>query len=77
MNVQQVNMGDFSLPCDVSNNNKCPLVPEVERQAVFQAVHIVAHPGTSIWATHRIITACLVWRGIRKNAASWCRDCQQ
>ena len=52
-----------------------PLVPEVDRPSVFQAIHGVAHPG--ILATKRMISARFVWKGVRRDAAAMCRDCQQ
>ena len=50
-------------------------MPEVDRRAVFEAVHNVAHPG--IRATRRMISGRFVWKGIGRDVAAMCRDCQQ
>jgi hypothetical protein len=52
-----------------------PLVPLEERPAVFHAIHNVAHPG--ICATKRMLTAHFVWKGVGKDVAAMCRECQQ
>ena len=63
------------LLCDVSTGNVRPLIPAVDRQAVFQSLHNIAHPGTR--ATRRLISSRMVWRGMSSDLAAWCRSCQQ
>ncbi len=74
LQVEKVNVGDSSLLCDVARGKVRPIVPSQDRRAVFEAIHGVAHPG--IRATRRMMSARYVWRGMSKNVAAWCRDCQ-
>jgi hypothetical protein len=60
--------------CDMTCGYTCPLLPAVDRQAFFQAGHIVVHPGTR--ATQRLLTTCFFWRGMKIVMTSWCRDYQ-
>jgi hypothetical protein len=41
---------------------------------VFHAIHSVAHPGIH---AKRMVTARLVWKGVGKDVAAMCPDCQQ
>jgi hypothetical protein len=50
-------------------------VPLVERPAVFHAIHSMAHQD--IRATKRMVSACFMWKGVGKDMAAICRDCQQ
>ena len=61
--------------CDMSTGHVRPLIPEEDRQAVFLAIHGVAHPGTR--ATRSLVSAHVVWRGMASDLAAWCRSCQQ
>ena len=63
------------LLCDMSTGHVRPLIPEEDRQAVFLAIHGVAHPGTR--ATLRLVVARVVWRGMASDLAAGCRSCQQ
>jgi transposase InsO family protein len=64
-----------SLLCNTSNGSPRPLIPTVDRKAVFSAFHSLAHAGTR--ATRRLIAARAVWRGMNSDVASWVLDCQQ
>jgi hypothetical protein len=64
-----------SLLCDVAHGSTRPLVPLADRAAVFHAIHNMAHPG--ICATKHMVTARFVWKGVGKDMAAMCRDCQQ
>jgi RNase H-like domain found in reverse transcriptase/Reverse transcriptase (RNA-dependent DNA polymerase)/Integrase zinc binding domain/Integrase core domain len=74
LHVQKVVVNNVELLCDVSNGLIRPLVPNSFRQAVFQSVHQLAHPGTR--ATRRMVSTRFVWRGMAADIAAWCRDCQ-
>jgi Integrase zinc binding domain len=67
-------VNNVELLCDVSNGLIRPLVPASFRQAVFQSIHQLAHPGMP--ATRRMINTRFVWRGMVADIASWCQDCQ-
>ncbi len=41
---------------------------------MFNAIHSVAHPG--IRATRRMVSARFVWKGIGRDVAAMCHDCQ-
>jgi len=74
LDVRPVTWGDCEVLCDFSSGVQRPLVPGGMRQAVFNSVHGLAHPG--IRATRRLISSRFVWKGISSDAARWCRDCQ-
>jgi len=59
----------------VSRGRVRPLVPLVDRAAVFAAFHGLAHAGS--WATKRLMAARVMWRGLNSDVAAWCKDCQQ
>jgi hypothetical protein len=50
------------------------LVPALFRDRIFHGLHGIAHPG--IRATRRLLASRYMWRGMAKDAAAWCRDCQ-
>jgi transposase InsO family protein len=50
-----------------------PLVPPKHRQAVFQHLHGIAHPGRL--ATRRLISSRFVWPGLSKDVTAWAREC--
>ncbi len=49
------------------------LVPPKHRQAVFQHLHGIAHPGRL--ATRRHISSRFVWPGLSKDVTAWAREC--
>jgi len=73
LKVEAVEVDGVQLLCDVSLGKPRPIVPGPLRRAVFEAVHGLAHPG--IRASRRMVAARYVWRGLRSDVASWCRDC--
>ncbi len=75
LTVRTVLVEGASLLCDVKRGITRPLVPLVDRPAVFHAIHNVAHPG--IRATKRMVSARFVWKGVGRDVAAMCRDCQQ
>ncbi len=59
---------------DTSSGVFRPIVPEVFRRPIFDAVHSLAHPG--IRGTKRYISSRFVWPGLASQVAAWCRNCQ-
>ena len=75
LHVAQRHHEGSDLLCDVSTGHVRPLIPAADRQAVFQALHGIAHPGTR--ATRRLISAQVVWHGMASDLAAWCRSWQE
>jgi transposase InsO family protein len=75
LSVRTVQVEGASLLCDVARGITRPLVPLADRPAVFHAIHNVAHPG--IRATKRMGTARFGWKGVGRDVAAMCRECQQ
>jgi len=73
LDVQVREVDGAQLLCDTSGGKWRPIVPVEDRQAVFHAIHDVAHPG--IRATRRLLAARFIWPAMRRDVASWCRDC--
>ncbi len=71
LTVRTVQVEGATLLCDVAHGITRPLVPLVDRAAVFHAIQ----PG--ICATKRMVSACFVWRDVSKDVATICRNCQQ
>ena len=71
-------LADVSLPgtnttllCDTSISTARPIVPRSWRQAVFDAIHGLAHPG--IKTSQKMVTAHFVWHGISKEVGMWAK----
>jgi hypothetical protein len=62
------------LLCDVSSGAVWPLVALPCRQAVFLAIHSIAHPG--VRASKCMLASRFVWPGIAADIAAWCKECQ-
>jgi cleavage and polyadenylation specificity factor subunit 1 len=75
LRVITVQLQQSSVLVDVSSGVMRPLVPATHRQAIFLAVHGLAHPG--ICATRRLIASRYLWPGLARDVAAWCRDCQE
>jgi len=74
LNVKTFEVEGVPLLCDTSTGSVRPLVPVQHRRLLFDAIHALAHPGTT--ATKRLLKARFVWPGMGTDIASWCRDCQ-
>jgi hypothetical protein len=74
LQLSKVQVRDRSLWCDTSTGVLRPLLPASFRDRIFHWLHGIAHPG--IWATRRLLASRYVWRGVDKDTAAWCRDCQ-
>jgi hypothetical protein len=75
LRIRPVLIGGVSLLCDWSSGTPRPLVPVSNRQAVFVAIHGLAHPG--IRATRQLVAARAVWANMKADVSHWCHDCQQ
>ena len=74
LKVKVVIVEGIGLLCDTSTGRVRPLVPLPHRRLIFDALHSLAHAGTR--ATRRMISSRFLWRGMSKDIAAWCRDCQ-
>jgi cleavage and polyadenylation specificity factor subunit 1 len=74
LKVKIVAVEGVGLLCDTSTGRVRPLVPLPHRRLIFDALHTLAHAGTR--ATRRMISSRFMWRGMSKDIAAWCRDCQ-
>lgn len=67
------------LYCDISKQGKIrPFIPKNYRQAVFNAIHRLSHPGTK--ATTKLMNDRFVWPSINKDCKQMvqqCIDCQR
>jgi hypothetical protein len=71
-------VGDETLLGDVSTGVFHPLVPIQHREAVFQSLHAIHHPG--VRATRRLIAARFCWPQMAKaitQMAKACLNCQR
>ena len=68
LHVVQRHHEGADLLCDVSTGHVRPLITAADKQAVFQALHSIAHPGTR--AMRRLISARVVWRGMASDLAA-------
>jgi hypothetical protein len=66
-------VGDDSLLGDVSTGVFSPLVPIRHREAVFQSLHSIHHPG--VRATRRLIAARFCWAQMAKAIILMARAC--
>ena len=74
LQITRLGISDQLLLCSTATGSLCPVVPKSQRQAVFTALHRLAHPG--IRATRRLIASCWLWKGMSTDIAAWYRDCQ-
>jgi hypothetical protein len=68
-------VGDTTLLGDISTGVFRPLVPIQHREAVFQSLHSIHHPG--VRATRRLITARFCWPQMAKAITQMARACLQ
>ena len=62
-----------TLLCDTSMGKPRAVVPVVFRRQVFNRFHDLSHP--SICTSQALLTDRFVWKGIRKDIATWARSC--
>jgi hypothetical protein len=75
LQIEKRVVGGVDLLCDISRGGFRPLVPLVDRPAVFAAFHGLAHAGTQ--ATKRLIATRVMWRGLNSDVTAWVKNCQQ
>jgi hypothetical protein len=68
LKVELLAVGSTSLLCDTSRGLVRPIIPLVDRRAVFTAIHGLDHPG--IGATCRLLVARVVWHGMSANTTA-------
>ncbi|BHF72298.1 hypothetical protein SprV_0401536200 [Sparganum proliferum] len=66
-------IGSGTILCDVSTRFHRPFVPASMRQAVFQPLHGLSHPG--IRASQKLLAERFVWPGMNKDVKAWDRSC--
>ena len=62
-----------TLLCDMSTGQPRPIIPASWRRQVFDVVHSLSLP--SLRATRKLIAAKFVWKGLKKQAGEWARQC--
>jgi transposase InsO family protein len=75
LQIEKGVVGSMELLCDISRGGVRPLVPLVDRPAVFAAFHELAHAGTR--ATKGLIATRVMWRSLNSDVAAWVKNCQQ
>jgi Integrase zinc binding domain len=73
LRVLAVKLEKRTLLVDASSGVLRPLVPAAHREAIFNAIHGLAHPG--IRASRLLIASRFVWPNLAKDVAAWCKDC--
>ena len=71
--LQQLDIEDNTLYCNIANNIVRPYVPVALRRMAFDMVHGLSHPSRR--STSRLLAQKFYWPDIRKNAARWSRNC--
>ena len=59
--------------CEVSTGTNRPYVPKERREAIFNAIHGLSHPG--VRSTRRKVTKFYFWPSINKDLNEWSRKC--
>jgi hypothetical protein len=75
LQLQEFLVQEVSLLCDMSLGRARPVVPLSLRQAVFDSMHGLAHPG--IRASKQLISHRIVWKRMGADIGTFCRQCQQ
>lgn len=75
LEFKKINLPDSNEPvcCDVSTGTARPFIPKPFRKAVFASLHNLSHPG--IRGTSKLVRSKFVWPSIRKDCATWARQC--
>jgi hypothetical protein len=71
--IEKQIVGGVELLCDVSRGKVLLLVPLVDRAAIFDIFHGLAHTGSQ--TTKCFITTRVMWRGLNINVAAFCKNC--
>ena len=62
-----------TLYCDVSTTTARPFITAPFRQAIFNSLHQLSHPG--IKATARLVSERYVWPSMKADCRRWARAC--
>ena len=73
LSIVNVTLESGDLICDSSTGSLRPLVPEVLRKPLFQALHNISHPG--VRGSRRLISTRFVWPGLSRDVGLWTRSC--
>lgn len=75
LKLKRVNLPNSTKPiyCDINNDNIRPYIPKNHRQAIFNQLHGLSHPGAN--ATMKLIIKRFVWPSIKKDTRNWARAC--
>ena len=73
LNLQDVQLEDDTLLCDISTGTPRPILPKAWTNRVFDAIHNLAHSGVK--PTQRVVSARYAWHGMRKDIQQWCKEC--
>ena len=73
LQIQEVVWNGVTMLCDTSTGTLRPFVPPAFRQAVFDHLHGLSHPGTR--PSIKLISSRFVWPGIYQVIRGWCRTC--
>lgn len=61
--------------CHIHNQIARPFIPKSFRKSVFESIHELSHPG--IRATNKLMSEKFVWPNMKKDVATWSRNCIQ
>jgi cleavage and polyadenylation specificity factor subunit 1 len=64
---------DKFIYCEVSSKRPRPFIPKSFRQAVFNSLHNLSHPG--IKSSVKILSENVIWPGIQKDTRLMARNC--
>lgn len=75
LTLEDVELGrpGHTLLCDTSMGHPRPVVPSSLRRRVFECLHDLSHPG--VRATQKLVCQRFVWHGMRRQLATWARQC--
>lgn len=73
LRFEDINMGDYTILCDVSTGAQRPVVPCDWTKKVFDAVHGLDHAGCR--PTQKAISQRFVWHGLKRDVRKWCKEC--
>lgn len=73
LQLQDIKFGTSTLLCDTSTGKPRPVLPTSWTRPVFDHLHGLSHAGSR--PTQRAITQRFVWRGMKRDIRTWCKEC--
>lgn len=73
LKLQDVIVGETTLPCDTSMDQARPLVPLSLKRQAFYVVHGLALPGVK--TTQRLVSKKFLWHGLSKQVGTLTKEC--